>query len=84
MNENEIKEYLTDVYNRELPDMTARSIHISKSNKIVSIIGPRRAGKTYLMFQKMKELIQQGVRRDSIIYLNFEDARRNSAFIRPF
>lgn len=38
---------------------------------IVSIIGPRRAGKTFLMYSAMKKLIQS-VPRSNILYANFE------------
>lgn len=38
-------------------------------------VGVRRAGKSYLMFQRMNELVSQGVDRDDIVYVNFEDER---------
>lgn len=39
------------------------------------IIGIRGAGKSYLMYQRIKELISNGTPLESIIYINFEDER---------
>lgn len=38
-------------------------------------VGSRRAGKTYTMFQIMKQLIASGLSVESILYINFEDER---------
>ena len=54
-------------------DLIARETDLQpylKTKNAVVISGPRRAGKTYLMFQIMKEM---GLPSDSIIYINFED-----------
>jgi predicted AAA+ superfamily ATPase len=40
-----------------------------------AIIGPRRAGKTYFMFQIASNLLSAGWDRQSVLYLNFEDVR---------
>jgi len=39
------------------------------------LVGPRRAGKTYCMYQRIAELIASGVDVTSILYINFEDER---------
>lgn len=75
MNREEIKEYLLDFQKKELPELIKREIKVNKSRKIKSIIGPRRSGKTFLMHQEIKELIQSGTRKENILYLNFEDPR---------
>lgn len=46
-----------------------------KNKQIISIIGPRRAGKTYFLYQLIQKLIKKGVDKRRIIYLNFEDER---------
>jgi predicted AAA+ superfamily ATPase len=46
-----------------------------KSGQIISIIGVRRAGKSTIMKQCMKMLVQSGVPRSDILYVNFEDPR---------
>lgn len=38
-------------------------------------VGIRRSGKTYFLFQTIKELISNGTPIDHILYLNFEDDR---------
>jgi len=38
-------------------------------------VGIRRAGKSYLMYQKMHELILKGKNWNEILYVNFEDER---------
>jgi len=43
-----------------------------ESDKILTITGPRRSGKTHLCFQIMDEL---EIHEDNILYLNFEDER---------
>ncbi|MEA1923646.1 MAG: ATP-binding protein, partial [Pseudomonadota bacterium] len=43
--------------------------------KIVTIVGPRRAGKTWYFFQLMADLEERGAQREQFIYLNFEDER---------
>ena len=38
-------------------------------------LGIRRAGKSYLMFQRIHELMERGTAIEEILYLNFEDER---------
>ena len=39
------------------------------------LVGARRAGKSYLLYGKIQELISSGYTWDEIVYLNFEDER---------
>ena len=67
-----IKTIIKDFHKRGTPVFTARDIEIPiESGKIITLIGPRRAGKTYLMYQLMSKV------KDitNIIYINFEDER---------
>lgn len=41
-------------------------------------VGLRHAGKSYLMFQRIAQLIAQGHKREEILYFNFEDDRIDS------
>lgn len=43
--------------------------------KIKVAIGMRRAGKTYFLYQKILNLIENGIKKSQILYLNFEDDR---------
>ncbi len=59
-----------------LPKPVKRDIHIPLlQSKADAIIGVRRSGKTWLLFQKIKELLKSGVSLHSILYMNFEDER---------
>lgn len=42
--------------------------------EILTIIGPRRSGKTYLCYQLMREL-KKSIKADNVIYVNMEDDR---------
>jgi len=75
MDHLEIQEYLLDFQKRALPELADRELKLNKSNKIKSIIGPRRAGKTSFLFKKIDELMASGVEKERILYLNFEDPR---------
>lgn len=44
------------------------------SNKVISLIGPRRCGKTFYSFQLINTLFEKG-EKDKIVYINFEDER---------
>jgi uncharacterized protein len=37
--------------------------------------GIRRAGKSYLLYQRIQELIKRGIQWDEMLYINFEDER---------
>jgi|SRR3989344_2907655 len=75
MNKEAIREYLIDFQKKELPKLIKREFKITDSKKIKSIIGPRRAGKTYFMYQKIGELLEKGINKGNILYLNFEDPK---------
>lgn len=38
-------------------------------------VGIRRAGKSFLLYQRMQQLLTQGVKWDEMLYINFEDER---------
>lgn len=38
-------------------------------------VGIRRAGKSFLLYQRIQQLLAQGVQWDEILYINFEDER---------
>ena len=39
------------------------------------LVGIRQAGKSYLLYQRMQQLLAQGIQWDEMLYLNFEDER---------
>ncbi|MEA1907333.1 MAG: AAA family ATPase, partial [Euryarchaeota archaeon] len=67
---------IEEYWHRDLPRTMPREIEpILKSDLVNDIIGPRRAGKTYLMFLTINKLLKSGVDKKATIYLNFEDRR---------
>ncbi|OKY85968.1 MAG: ATP-binding protein [Bacteroidales bacterium 52_46] len=55
-------------------EVIKRSISLDGFERQV-LVGARRAGKSYLMYGKIQELLAQGHSWDEIVYLNFEDER---------
>lgn len=45
------------------------------SNLVTIVVGVRRCGKTYRLYQEMSRIIQAGYGLDSILYFNFDDER---------
>ena len=72
----DFKYVLTLWESHKIPDLIEREIKIDlEPNKIIAIAGSRRSGKTYLMFQCMNDLLQRGIKKDNILYVNFENER---------
>ncbi len=69
--------YVTELWkNLEIPPTVRREIDIDiDADKIITVAGVRRAGKTSLIFQCVADLLKNGVKKDNIIYVNFENER---------
>jgi hypothetical protein len=52
-----------------------RIFHLAQDGLAVSLIGPRRSGKSTIMNQLIRRLIAQGVPRQNTLYVNYEDPR---------
>ncbi|HSW86610.1 MAG TPA: ATP-binding protein, partial [Rhabdochlamydiaceae bacterium] len=60
--------------------LTAKSVHRNykfpeAKNVIKVAVGMRRSGKTYFLFQTIRELLSEGLPKSRVLYLNFEDDR---------
>lgn len=55
-------------------ELTKRDIQLSDKINYV-LVGLRRAGKSYLLYQKIQELVDKGHSEEEILYFNFEDDR---------
>ncbi|RLB14806.1 MAG: ATP-binding protein [Thermoplasmata archaeon] len=76
MNRETIKYVLTDFHSRPLPKVFDRDLKLPLDlNKVISLVGIRRSGKTSLLYSTMQRLIEEGVNKKDILYLNFEDDR---------
>lgn len=59
------------VENQKLnPEVKERNFKLPKTNKIITLSGPRRAGKSYLLFQIINQL-----EKENTLYINFDDER---------
>lgn len=59
-----------------LSDMIDRNISFPRvAHKIKVSVGMRRTGKTYSIYQEVKNLLAAGVASSRILYINFEDDR---------
>jgi predicted AAA+ superfamily ATPase len=71
-----LKTIIKDFHTRPLPLFKPRQLQVPLDiGKIITIIGPRRAGKTWYFFQMMATLEELGINREQCLYLNFEDER---------
>lgn len=61
---------------RPLPPLTRRDVTLPEiAGKADVVIGMRRSGKTYALYQEMRRLLDAGVPRAHIFYVNLEDDR---------
>jgi len=71
-----LRQKLADGTRFRLPEFTSREAVIPAiPKKIQAIIGMRRAGKTFYLFQCMQQKLHKGVAREGLVYLNLEDER---------
>ncbi|MDP2672835.1 MAG: ATP-binding protein, partial [Nanoarchaeota archaeon] len=65
---------IKEFHESELPDVKERGLFIPESKKIITLVGSRRAGKTFYFYQMIKNLLKT-VSKERILYVNFEDDR---------
>jgi hypothetical protein len=71
-----LEQLIADFHERPLPTPTHREAELpALSGKIDAIIGMRRTGKTWFLFQTMQRYLEQGIPKEAILYLNFDDER---------
>lgn len=73
---NILKTVISDFHSTRLRPGLGRNVELPlDSGTIVTVIGVRRSGKTYLLYDTIRRLIEKGVQKRNIIYINFEDER---------
>lgn len=76
MNSDNLKYVLRQFVERSLPFIRPRELILpTGTGKVIGLAGVRRSGKTFLFFDTIRRLMEQGVDRRRIVYLNFEDDR---------
>ena len=74
--ENIIEQLIADFHEKQLPSFFHRQAVLPLlPRKADTVIGMRRSGKTWFLFQCMSELLEKGVPKESMLYLNLEDER---------
>ena len=52
------------------------SLDLRKQRAILAVAGPRRAGKTYYLYQLIQDLMEsKGILKEDILFVDFEDYR---------
>jgi len=71
-----LKTIISDNQQRAIPVVWERMLKIPiDSNKIITLSGVRRSGKTYHLFNLINQLKEKAVPNERLIYFNFEDER---------
>jgi hypothetical protein len=76
MTKKEMFKYIIkEFHEARLPELYERKLTIPKTQKVISLIGLRRAGKTFYFYQLINNLIEGSINPSQILYINFEDDR---------
>ena len=74
--ERDLREIVEEWFHFEPPSrIVPREVSYSLGEEVQVVTGPRRAGKTYFMYQVIRELLAEGYSKRSIVYIDFEDPR---------
>ena len=66
--ENIVQTLIADFQERGLPTLTERSAQLQPlAGKAQTIIGMRRAGKTWFLYQQMADLLSQGIEKGKLL-----------------
>lgn len=67
---------IDDFHERALPELMPRNQSMTRvPGKANVVIGMRRSGKTWFCYQQIRALLEKGLEKERILYLNFEDER---------
>ncbi len=71
-----LRELIADAQTRPLPRLTPRRVQLPMvPGKADVVVGMRRSGKTFFLYQQLANLVAGGLPRERVLYLNFEDER---------
>ncbi|MBK8096125.1 MAG: ATP-binding protein [Planctomycetes bacterium] len=76
MNRSTLCQIYGEAVSHPLPTGRRRQLRLpTDTGKVIALAGVRRSGKTFLLFDTMRQLLDHGVDRRQMIHLNFEDDR---------
>ncbi len=72
-----LAEVMREFYEFGVPDdVRNRDVeYLEKRNAATVVVGMRRAGKTYVTYQKMRDIVASGIPLSRIVHVNFDDDR---------
>lgn len=75
-----IERLIAEQHERPVPEVLSREVRLPDvPGTADALIGMRRSGKTYRLFGEMRSLLDRGVPRTRVLYLNLEDDRLGRA-----
>lgn len=76
MDKELLKQIIIEWQEFSFPNLIERDYRIPlDSMKIITITGPRRSGKTSLIFLLIQRLLKKGIKKEQILFINFDDPR---------
>ena len=75
MNRDTLKQIMIDQKEMYLNNPLIERHYILEENINYCFVGIRRTGKSYMMYQQIKQLLDRNVPMSQIVYVNFEDER---------
>lgn len=70
------EQLIADFHERDLPALTPREVRIPwLPGKVDALVGMRRSGKTWRLYQAVAERMARGMPKEAQLYVNFEDER---------
>lgn len=75
MKKNKFKYLITEFQEFKFPKIIKRDLVLPNTNKITTVIGNRRVGKTFYFYQLITELLNSKINKNQILYINFDDDR---------
>ncbi len=71
-----LKEIILSNQKLKFNDLITRDLKLPlDTQKIISVVGVRRSGKTYILFDTMIQLMERGIKKEQLVFINFEDER---------
>lgn len=77
LSKKEVFKFIIKEFHEEsIPVTIPRDLEIpDSSKKIITVYGPRRSGKSFYFFSLINNFLKQGISKNRIVYINFEDDR---------
>ncbi len=70
-----VKKIILEWQNLEVSNLKERKYKLLYTDEINAVYGIRRSGKSYFLFLEIEKLKKQGVPKENILYLSFDDER---------